>query len=83
MVAHAWDISNRTGRDFADVHDEEVRKQIPVRETFWRKCLESHEPNNKTIIFVCGADHVDSFKAELGAKGILACILCCEWTPQA
>ncbi len=85
MIAHAMDISRRTGRDFVDVHDEEVRKQIPVRETFWRERLESQEPepNNKTIIFVCGADHVDSFKAELGTKGILACIHCREWTPQA
>ena len=58
MIAHAMAISRRTGREFPDVHEEEVRKQIPVREAFWRECLESQEPNNKSIIFVCGADHV-------------------------
>jgi hypothetical protein len=83
MLAHVTILSGQTGCEFADVHAEEVRKQFAVREDFWLECLQSHEPNNKTIIFVCGADHVDSFKTGLGAKGILACILCREWTPQA
>jgi hypothetical protein len=83
MRDHALTISRQTGREIDDVFDEEVRKQSSVREAFWRERLESWGPNNKTIIFVCGADHVDSFKEELGTKGILARIQYREWTPQA
>jgi len=79
LVAQATAISSETGRNWNDIYDEGVRKQFAIREAFWLGRLGSHDPNNKSIIFVCGADHVDTFPAALNAKEILARIQCREW----
>jgi hypothetical protein len=43
----------------------------------------SSEPNNRSIIFVCRADHVNTFKGALDAKKILASARCRDWTEGA
>jgi len=49
-------------------HNAEIQKQFSVREAVWLAKVEGCEPNNRSIIFVCGADHVSSFEAALDTK---------------
>jgi hypothetical protein len=83
LTAHATAIANATGHDFMDVHDAELKKNFPAREAFWLERLGRFEPNKKSIIFVCGADHVDSFKALLESKEIAARVHYRDWTEGA
>jgi hypothetical protein len=76
LCTHAMTVSKETGREWTDVHDTEIKKQFSTREAYWLDRLNSCEPNNRSIIFVCGADHVDTFQAALDAKKILASICC-------
>jgi hypothetical protein len=83
LRTHAMTVSKESGREWTDVHDAEIKKQFSTREAVWLERLEDCEPNNRSIIFVCGADHVDTFKAALDAKKILASIRCRDWTEDA
>jgi len=83
LRTHAMTVSKETGREWTDVHDAEIKKQFSTREAVWLERLEGCGPNNRSIIFVCGADHVDTFKAALDAKNILASIHCRDWTEGA
>jgi hypothetical protein len=78
-----WDkanaISMETRRDVVAVWREEVRKGFQAREDFWLGRLKVRGLDKVAVIFVCGADHVDTFKATLGANGIQACIHCRDW----
>ena len=69
-----WDqanaISMETRRDVVVVWREEVRKGFQAREDFWLGRLKVRGLDKVAVIFVCGADHVDTFKATLGANGI-------------
>ena len=69
LRTHAMTVSKETGREWTDVHDAERKKQL-TREAVWLQCLQGCEPSNRSIIFVCGADHVDTFRAALDAKKI-------------
>lgn len=51
-----------------------------AREAVWLEHLEGCDPNNRSVIFVCGAKHVDTFKDRLDSKQILAEIHCADWT---
>lgn len=82
LIAHAASIANRTGQDFVDVHDAEREKQFPAREAFWLERLKACERNKRSIIFACGAGHVDSFKALLNAEKVPARIICRDWTER-
>jgi hypothetical protein len=83
LRTHAMTVSKETGREWTEVHDAEVKKQFSTREAVWFERLEGCEPNNRSILFVCGADHVDTFKAALDAKQKLASIRCRCWTEGA
>jgi hypothetical protein len=65
--------------DVVAVWREEVRKGFQAREDFWLGRLKVRGLDKVAVIFVCGADHVDTFKATLGANGIQACIHCRDW----
>ena len=69
----------QTRRDVVAVWREEVRKGFQAREDFWVGRLKVRGLDKVAVIFVCGADHVDTFKATLGANGIQACIHCRDW----
>jgi hypothetical protein len=83
MVSHATTVSGEVGGDWLAVHKAEIRKGFPAREAVWLERLERFKPNDISVVFVCGADHVDSFKAGLDAKKILARIRCREWKEGA
>jgi hypothetical protein len=83
LHTHAMTISKETGREWTDVHNAEIKNQFATREAVWLERLEGYEPNDRSIIFVCGADHVDTFKAALDAEKIFASILCRDWTEGA
>ncbi len=51
-----------------------ISKDRDRREQFWLSCLEPHL-NSETILFVCGADHLESFQNKLLGKGVKAKIL--------
>jgi hypothetical protein len=68
-----------TRRDIVAVWREEVRKGFQAREDFWVGRLKIRGLDKVAVIFVCGADDVDTFKATPGANGIQACIHCRDW----
>ena len=78
-----WDKANaiamRSGRDIVAVWREEVRNSFPAREDFWLSRLKVRGFKKMVILFVCGADHVDTFKATLAANGVQASIYCRDW----
>ena len=78
-----WDkanaISMRTRRNIVEVWREEVRMGFQGREEFWLNRLRARNLDGVSVIFVCGAEHVDTFKATLAANGIQACIHCRDW----
>lgn len=53
--------------------EEEKRKYHPVREKFWFDQIRGESPT--TILFVCGADHLESFQSLLSKSGYKAIIL--------
>jgi nicotinic acid mononucleotide adenylyltransferase len=83
LRTQAMTVSKKTGREWTDVHHAEIKKQFSTREAVWLERLEGCKPNNRSIIFVCGADHVDTFKAALDAKKFLAGVRCRGWTKGA
>ncbi len=78
-----WDkanaISMRSGCNIVEVWKEEVRNSFPAREGFWLSRLKVRGFKKTTILFVCGAGHVDTFKATLAANGVQASIYCRDW----
>jgi len=81
MAGYVDEIAKRTDRDFVSVHREEVRKQFPVREAFWLTCLQPYA--NNPILFVCGADHCETFWQRCTQSGLEAQIYCPDWTVTA
>jgi hypothetical protein len=67
-----------TDEDPNIVADRERRKDFPVREAIWLDRLRPFlaEPG---IVFVCGADHINTFGPRLEAEGIEASVYCREW----
>jgi hypothetical protein len=78
-----WDkanaISMRTGRDIVAIWKEEVKSAFKARENFWLARLKVRGFKKSTVLFVCGADHVATFKATLLANDVQACIHCRDW----
>lgn len=80
MVDHVNGIANRTDRGFLEVQSEEVRKQFAVRESFWVTRLAPHDPDTNSVVFICGADHCETFSETLRQKGLEARLHCPDWT---
>jgi hypothetical protein len=78
-----WDIANgiamRTRRDIVEVWREEIRNAFQAWEAIWLSRLKVRGLDKMTVIFLCGADHADTFKAALQASGIQARIYCRNW----
>jgi hypothetical protein len=83
LHTHVAKISKETGAEWNDVYKAEVIKQFGTREAFWLERLEGCNLNKRSVIFVCGANHVDTFKDRLHSKQILAEIHCADWTGGA
>jgi hypothetical protein len=83
LHTHVTKISKETGAEWADVHNAEVNKQFCTREAFWLQRLEGCDSNKRSVVFVCGANHVETFKDRLHSKQILAEIYCADWTGGA
>ena len=65
--------------------DRDERRELCIRtgterEAIWLSRLQRLHPNSTSIIFVCGADHCDSFKAMLDQNELYARIYCGDWT---
>ena len=82
MVDFVDEIVRRNDRDFLEVHQEEVRKQFTTRERFWISCIKPHLRKGP-LIFVCGADHCETFPITLSEHGIDAQIYNLDWTLTA
>jgi len=50
------------------------------REDVWASRLEPLSPNDTSIIFLCGANHSDTFKMTLERRGLHARVHCDDWT---
>ena len=50
------------------------------REDVWASRLKPLAPNDTSIIFLCGANHSDTFKMTLGRWGLHARVHCDDWT---
>jgi len=78
-----WDLANsiamRTRRNIVEVWREEIRKGFQAWETIWLSRLKVRGLDKMAVIFVCGADHANTFKAALQANGIQARIHCRNW----
>jgi hypothetical protein len=83
MVQHAEKIAKESNRDFVEVHREEVRKQFSIRESYWLSQLIQFQPNQNSVVLVCGADHSQSFVHTAIATGIEAGVQCDDWTTLA
>lgn len=53
--------------------------QSQDREQIWLSRIQPLSPNETTIIFVCGADHSDTFRSLLEDSGLDAQICCQDW----
>jgi hypothetical protein len=65
--------------------DRDERQKLCIktgaeREAIWLLRLQRLHPNSTSIIFVCGADHCNSFKAMLDQNELRAQIYCRDWT---
>ena len=80
MVQHVHEIATKNGRAFDEVHTEEVRKQFPVRETFWTTHLAPYSPETNSVVFICGADHCETLPETLRQRGFDARLHCPDWT---
>src|SRR5579862_7637327 len=80
LAEYTKKIAKDTGGNFLEFHSKEVRKNFETREAIWIKRLEKYAPNDTSVIFVCGADHVDTFRAALDKKGLVATVHCRDWT---
>lgn len=76
---YAEQLANKTGGDFKAIHAHEVRRGFPIRETFWLARLAQFCPNDRSILFLCGADHIDSFTKLLHFSGVDFKVLCRDW----
>jgi hypothetical protein len=75
--------AEETGEEWNDVHNAEVKKQFCAREAVWLERLQGCAPHKRSVIFVCGANHVHTFKDRLRSQQILAEIYCADYTGVA
>lgn len=75
----AWFISDENPNIVAD---RERRKDFPVREGFWLQKLRPYLAA-PSIVFVCGADHIETFKVLLVSDSNNVSIHCREWTDSS
>ncbi len=68
-VRHVFCDPTRTEREELGIHKDNDR-----REDFWLSYIEKHL-KCETILFVCGPQHLETFKSKLGKKGVQAEIL--------
>lgn len=68
-LKHLFCDPTRTEREELGIHDDNDR-----REDFWLSCIEKHLKRER-ILFVCGAQHLETFKSQLIKKGVHAEIL--------
>lgn len=55
------------------------KKQFNIRENAWFDNLQPHL--SKNVLFVCGADHVNTFPRVLKSKGFKSRVICKSWKP--
>ena len=69
---------------FRDLGPEEIEAQVrrsyDIREEYWIAKLA--EFTDHPIVFICGADHVESFRDKLLAQGYDAVVVISNWTPR-
>jgi hypothetical protein len=82
----AKEVARRLGlRHFFCDPDRDEREALGVstgvdREAVWASRLEPLSPNETSMIFLCGANHSDTFKRTLERRGLDARIHCDDWT---
>jgi hypothetical protein len=73
---HEGAVANKSPQQIED----EIRASHEIRECYWLKQLRKLE--SWPVLFVCGADHTEPFRALLQADGIVVHVLCTNWTPH-
>lgn len=69
-------FANRDQREI----EAEVRASHAIRERCWLECL--LKLDSWPVLFVCGANHIESFRALLEANGIVVRVLFTKWKPN-
>jgi hypothetical protein len=59
---------------YQDCPPDEKRKYDALREAYWARALSN--ARDRTVIFVCGADHVSSFAELLRDRGVEVSVAC-------
>jgi hypothetical protein len=59
------------------IFDKEIKKSFNTRERIWFEKIKKH--TYKTIIFICGADHIKSFESLLIDKGYKSGVIIKYW----
>jgi hypothetical protein len=74
----------RATAHFKRISEQEILKQIQAsydrREQYWLDRI--LELDCWPVLFVCGANHVDSFGAKVKAGGLSAKVLISDWSPS-
>ena len=73
----------RIAASFANHSEERVRQLIQesydLREQYWLDQILTLDC--WPVLFICGANHVDSFRTKIEARGLSASILTRDWSP--
>ena len=73
----------RVRAHFRDYSQQEIRQQIQAsydrREQYWLDRI--LELDCWPVLFICGANHVESFGSKLRASGLSAKVLISDWSP--
>ena len=80
MVRHVKGLAAVEGRDWTEIHREEVRKQFPIREKFWAEKLAVLCPNDRQTLFICGADHCQTVVQTFQHQELNVTVNCSDWT---
>ncbi|AKH38458.1 MULTISPECIES: hypothetical protein [Nitrosomonas] len=80
-IAHIIDISSKGF--LSGWSETEIKKRIAEshveRERYWMEQIQ--KLNQWPLLFVCGADHVESFRNILVQEDIKVCIAALDWVP--
>ena len=75
-IRHAYCDPDTAERQRLGIADEDWA----AREAYWCSAIQDLVAPGQTLLFVCGAGHVDRFAALLERRGMRARIHCRDWT---
>jgi hypothetical protein len=76
-LRHLFCDANRRERESLGISTHDARECV------WVSRIQPLLPNNISMVFVCGADHSQTFKATLENCGLHVRVHCDDWTLEA